>query len=162
MWIADGKKRGTDTPSTASPGPVVNQLDESAKESFRSGRPLEDPVELQTCKHCKKSVLKTAAKAHVSNCLKVKKEKLQRKKEMKEQRDRERREGERGNKDEEGDTRMEDDDSADDLSPEKKGVGGVKSAKKSAGKKVEGGIGQGKKRKADGDAEKGNYTAISL
>jgi SAGA-associated factor 73 len=122
---------------------------------------LEDPVELQTCKHCKKSVLKTAAKAHVSNCLKVKKEKLQRKKEMKEQRDRERREGEKG-KDDDGDTRMDDDDSADDLSPEKKVVGGIKSAKKSAGKKIEGGIGQGKKRKADGDAEKGNCPPISL
>lgn len=133
----------------------MNQLDESAMESFRNGRPLDDPVELQTCKHCKKSVLKAAAKAHVSNCLKLKREKMQRKKELKEQRDRERKmEGQNGGKDDDGDTRMEDDDS-DDGSPEKKAVGGIKTAKKSAGKKLEADIGKGKKRKADGDAEKG-------
>jgi SAGA-associated factor 73 len=135
----------------------VNQLDENAKESFKSGRPLEDSVDLTTCKHCKKSVLKTAAKAHVSNCLKVKREKLQRKKELKEQRDRERREGAQGSKDEDGDTRMEDDES-DEAS---KGVGGIKSAKKSAGKKVDSELGKGKKRKADGDAEKGIFTVSS-
>lgn len=110
-----------------------------------------------TCRHCKKSVLKTSAKAHVSNCLKVKREKLQRKKELKEQRDRERRLEGQG-KDEDGDTRMEDDESGDDASPEKKGVGGIKSAKKSAGKKIESDIGKGKKRKAEGDAEKGTFS----
>lgn len=61
-------------------------------------------------------------------------------------------------KDDDGDTRMDDDDDPeDDASPEKKVPGGLKSAKKSAGKKVEidDATKKGKKRKADGDAEKG-------
>ena len=60
-------------------------------------------------------------------------------------------------KDEEGDTRMDDDEDEDEASPEKKGPGGLKSAKKSAGKKVDidDATKKGKKRKADGDAEKG-------
>jgi SAGA-associated factor 73 len=160
--MPDDKKRNTDTPSTnsvpASPGPVVNQLDDTARETFATGRPLEDSPELHQCKHCKKSVLKTAAKAHVVACLKLKKEKAQRKKEQKEARERERREMDGEKKDDDGDTRMDDDDDAEeDASPEKKGPGGIKSAKKSAGKKVEidDSTKKGKKRKADGDAEKG-------
>ena len=135
----------------------MNQLDDTARETFATGRPLEDSPELYQCKHCKKSVLKTAAKAHVASCLKLKKEKAQRKKEQKEARERERREMDGDKKDDDGDTRMEDDDDPeDDASPEKKAPGGLKSAKKSAGKKVEiDDAKKGKKRKADGDAEKG-------
>ena len=118
---------------------------------------MEDSPELHQCKHCKKSVLKTAAKSHVIGCLKAKKEKAQRKKEQKEARERERREMDGDKKDDDGDTRMDDDDDPeDDASPEKKGPGDLKSAKKSAGKKVEiDDAKKGKKRKADGDAEKG-------
>lgn len=157
----DDKRKGTDTPSAnsvpPSPGPVVNQLDDSTKETFATGRPLEDSPELQTCKHCKKTILRTAAKTHVVTCLKAKREKAQRKKEAKEARERERKaiDGE-NKKDDDGDTRMDDDDDDDDAPPEKKVPGGIKSAKKSAGKKVEiDDLKKGKKRKADGDAEKG-------
>ena len=158
----DGKK-GTDTPSTnsvpASPGPVVNQLDDSARETFPTGRPLEDTPELQQCKICKKSVLKTAIAAHVEACVKSKNEKLRKKKEQKEAREREKKlaaKGDEKDKDEEGDTRMEDDDEDEDVAADKKGPGGLKSTKKSAGKKIEVDDNKkGKKRKADGDAEKG-------
>ena len=158
----DEKKKGADTPSTnsvpASPGPIVNQLDDSAKETFATGRPLEDTPKIQQCKHCKKSILNTAITAHVIACLKVKKEKAQRKKEQKEAREREKKGMDADSKkDDDGDTRMEDDDDAEeDASPEKKGPGGLKSTKKSAGKKLEiDDTKKGKKRKADGDAEKG-------
>ncbi|RDL34469.1 Uncharacterized protein BP5553_07597 [Venustampulla echinocandica] len=159
--IDDDKKKGTDTSSAnsvpASPGPVVNQLDDTARETFATGRPLEDSLDLQQCKHCKKSVLKTTIKAHLVACLKAKKEKAQRKKEQKEARERERRGLGEEKKDDDGDTRMDDDDDADDdVSPEKKGPEGLKTAKKSAGKKVDvDDTKKGKKRKADGDAEKG-------
>lgn len=110
------------------------------------------------CKHCRKSYLSTAITAHVITCLRAKKEKAQRKKEQKEARERERKGMDAGGKkDDEGDTRMEDDDDDDEeASPEKKGPGGLKSTKKSAGKKLEiDDSKKGKKRKADGDAEKG-------
>ena len=133
---------------------MVNPLDDNARDTFPTGRPLEDSPDYVTCKHCKKSVLKPAAKQHVVNCLKAKKEKAQRKKEAKEAREREKKEaGKENDKDEERDTRMEDEDDEEEASPEKKGPGGLKSAKKSAGKKVE--LERGKKRKADGEGEKG-------
>jgi hypothetical protein len=134
----------------------VNQLDDTARETFATGRPLEDPLDTLQCKHCKKSILKPAVKGHVAACLKAKREKAQRKKEQKEARDREKRAaGKDDDKDEDGDTKMEDDDDDDDVSPDKKGPGGLKSAKKSAGKKVDLDEKKGKKRKAEGDAEKG-------
>ncbi|KAM3070155.1 SAGA complex subunit Sgf73 [Clarireedia jacksonii] len=147
------KKKSAESANTnaPSPGPVVNQLDDSARETFATGRPLEDSPDLQVCKHCKKSVLKTAATSHVKACLKAKREKLQKKKEAKEARDREKR-GLTNNVDGDGDTKMDDDDDDDDDAP--KGPGGIKSAKKSAGKN-NGDDKKGKKRKADGDAEKG-------
>lgn len=157
----DDKKKGTNSPSTnsvpASPGPVVNQLDDNARETFATGRPLEDSLDLQQCKHCKKSVLKTTIKSHLVACLKAKKEKAQRKKEQKEARERERRGLGEEKKEDDGDVRMDDDEDADDdVSPEKKGPEGLKTAKKSAGKKVDvDDTKKGKKRKADGDAEKG-------
>jgi hypothetical protein len=157
----DDKKKSTDTPSTnsvrASPDPVVNQLDDTARETFATGRPLEDSLELHQCKHCKRSVLKTELKGHVVSCLKLKKEKAQRKKEQKEAREREKKEMDGEKKDGDGDTRMDDDDDLDDdASPEKKRPGGLKSAKKSAGKvEIDDATKKGKKRKADGDAEKG-------
>jgi SAGA-associated factor 73 len=160
--IPDDKKKGTETPSTssvpASPGPIVNQLDDSAKETFATGRPLEDTPKNQLCRHCKRNILNTAITAHVITCLKAKKEKAQRKKEQKEAREREKKGIDtESKKDDDGDTKMEDDDDdAEEDSPEKKGPGGLKSTKKSAGKKLEiDDSKKGKKRKADADAEKG-------
>lgn len=130
----------------------MNQLDENARETFATGRPLEDSPDLQQCKHCKKSVLKTAAKAHIAQCLRVKKEKAQRKKEAREARERAKeaaREEEARKADEEnGDGKDDDSDGDGDGSPDKKG----KAAKKAVGKKPDE---KGKKRKADGTLEGG-------
>ncbi|KAH8889317.1 SCA7-domain-containing protein [Thozetella sp. PMI_491] len=148
---ADEKKgkaagAGAGAITAASPGPVVNPLDESTRETFATGRPLEDCPDMQQCKHCKKSILRTAATEHIAACLKIKKEKAQRKKEAREARERAReaaREEEARKNNEDGER---DDDSDDD--GEKAG----KTTKKSAGKKTDG-VG-GKKRKADGEPDK--------
>lgn len=148
--IEDDKKNvSSPSASAVSPGPVVNQLDDTARETFATGRPLEDSPDLQQCKHCKKSILKTAAKAHIAQCLKLKKEKAQRKKEAREARERAKeavREEEARKADEGNGDAKTDDDSDDD---KKAGVGG----KKAAGKKPEDEK-KGKKRKADGEPDK--------
>lgn len=149
----DGKKTvGSPSSSVASPGPVVNQLDDTARETFATGRPLEDCPDLQQCKHCRKSVLKTAAKAHIAHCLRLKKEKAQRKKEAREARERAKeaaREEEARKADEDnGETRGDDDSDDDD-----KAKAGIES-KKAAGKKPDDDK-KGKKRKADGELDKG-------
>lgn len=157
------KKKGADTPSTnsaaASPGAIVNPVDETLRDSFPTGRPLEDQPDRRKCNTCKKVMLETAWAKHNKECQKAKAEKLKKKKEAKEAREREKREENKkeNDKDEEGDTKMDDDDdNEEEPSPEKKGPGGLKSAKKSAGKKVEiDDTKKGKKRKAEGDAEKG-------
>ncbi|KAI0123846.1 SCA7, zinc-binding domain-containing protein [Xylariales sp. AK1849] len=151
------KKKRSESPSVVpralSPSPVVNSLDESSRETFATGRPLDDPLPLQQCKHCKKGIIKHAAKEHIAQCLKIKKEKAQRKKEAREARERAKEEARRKDEDDD-DTKMHDD-SDDDAegSPEKKGVNG-KASKKVSGKKPDGEP-KGKKRKADGDADKG-------
>ena len=151
-WFLDVKSKSSPASTTTSPGPVVNQLDENARETFATGRPLEDTPDLQQCKHCKKSVLKTAAKAHIAQCLRVKKEKAQRKKEAREARERAKeaaREEEARKADEEnGDGKDDDSDGDGDGSPDKKG----KAGKKAVGKKPDE---KGKKRKADGTLEGG-------
>ncbi|KJZ76061.1 hypothetical protein HIM_04517 [Hirsutella minnesotensis 3608] len=152
--VEDDKKKSASSPSTSvpSPGPVVNQLDDVARETFATGRPLEDNPDLQQCKHCRKSILKTAAKAHIAQCLRLKKEKAQRKKEAREARERAKeaaREEEARKADEENGDAKGDDDSDDD-DKHKSNVGG----KKAAGKKLEDDK-KGKKRKADGDLDKG-------
>ncbi|KAI1374676.1 SCA7, zinc-binding domain-containing protein [Hypoxylon crocopeplum] len=157
----DKKSRSTESPAaivgTLSPGPVVNQLDETSRETFATGRPLEDQLNLQQCKHCKKGIIKTAAKGHIAQCLRIKKEKAQRKKEAREARERAKeqaREEEARKADEDGDAKMNDDsDDDDEASPEKKNTNG-KASKKVGGKKPDGEP-KGKKRKADGDADKG-------
>lgn len=134
----DDKKKAVSSPATsvASPGPVVNQLDDTARETFATGRPLEDSPDLQQCRHCKKSVIKTAAKAHIAQCLKVKKEKAQRKKEAREARER----AKEAAKDEPAkDGKPEEDSEEEEVKP-----------KQSAGKKI-GESKAGKKRKADAD-----------
>jgi SAGA-associated factor 73 len=195
--LDDKKSRATGSPSTnsiASPGPVVNQLDDNARGSFATGRPLEDSPDLSVCKLCKKSFLKSAIKAHTNTCLADRKEAIRKKKEMKEgkekakkkeegekdkvvedkkkdvqkvklKKDKEKekeKEKEKLDVDEDGDSKMVDDDEEDaeaedaPEAPQKKPPGGLKSAKKSAGKKTDAdGDKKGKKRKADGDAEKG-------
>ncbi|CZT49471.1 related to SGF73-SAGA associated factor [Rhynchosporium secalis] len=135
-----------------SPGPIVNPLDDAARDTFPTGRPLEDGTSLLQCKHCKKSIMKDKMPSHLTQCLETKRQKAQRKKEQKELREKERKkkalEEER---DEEGDSKMVDGEE----SEEDGEKGGTKSVKKSAGKKVEDGEKKGKKRKADGEAEKG-------
>ncbi|KAL2073988.1 hypothetical protein VTL71DRAFT_7766 [Oculimacula yallundae] len=139
-----------------SPGPIVNPLDDAARDTFPTGRPLEDGTSLLQCKHCKKSIMKDKMPAHLTQCLETKRQKAQRKKEAKEAREKEKKKAARENeKDEEGDSKMADEEDDDEDSPEKKGPGGLKSVKKSAGKKVELDEKKGKKRKAEGDAEKG-------
>ncbi|KHO00864.1 esterase [Metarhizium album ARSEF 1941] len=147
--VEDEKKKAANSPATsvASPGPVVNQLDDNARETFATGRPLEDSPDLQQCKHCKKSILKTAAKAHIAQCLKLKKEKAQRKKEAREARERAK-EAAREEEARKADEENGDDDSDDD---DKKG----NVAGKKAGKKPEDEKKGGKKRKADGEPDKG-------
>lgn len=161
VGFADDKKsRRIGSPPVASaalsPSPAVNQLDDGPRETFMNGRPLEDGLNLQQCKLCKKGIIKNAAKLHIDKCMKVKKEKAQRKKEARELRERlkeQAREEEARKADGDGDAKMNDDsDDDDDGSPEKKANG--KASKKVGGKKPEGEP-KGKKRKADADAEKG-------
>lgn len=148
-------------PAVPSPGPVVNQLDDTARETFATGRPLEDSPDLQQCKHCKKSILKTAAKGHIAQCLKLKKEKAQRKKEAREARERAKeaaREQEAKKADEEnGNVKDEVESEGDDDALVDKKATASKTAKKAAGKKPDGDA-KGKKRKADGEPDKGPKT----
>ncbi|KAI1106913.1 SCA7, zinc-binding domain-containing protein [Jackrogersella minutella] len=156
--VDDDKKSKTSDPPTniSSLSPLVNQLDETSRETFATGRPLEDSLNLQQCKHCKKGIIRTAAKEHIAQCLRIKKEKAQRKKEAREARERAKeqaREQEARKADEDGDAKMNDDSDDDDDGSVKKGTAG-KASKKVGGKKPDGEP-KGKKRKADGDAEKG-------
>lgn len=98
--LVDEKKRrasqtpvphGASSPTAEPQTPLIAPLDDAARATFATGRPLEDPPELQTCKHCKKSLLRQMMPAHLVSCLKAKKEKAQAKKEAKERRERERR-----------------------------------------------------------------------
>ncbi|TWU74768.1 hypothetical protein ED733_005935 [Metarhizium rileyi] len=150
--VEDEKKKAASSPSTtvASPGPVVNQLDDTARETFATGRPLEDSPDLQQCKHCKKSILKTAAKAHIAQCLKLKKEKAQRKKEAREARER----AKEAAREEEARKADEENGEGDSDDEDKKGsVAGKKASKKPEDEKK-----GSKKRKADGESEKGPKT----
>lgn len=129
------------------PSPGTNHVDDEEHETFLLGRPVEDAPEVESCKHCKKNVLKSGAKAHIAQCLRVKKEKAQRKKEAREARERAReaaREEEARKADEEGGK----DDDSDDEDGDKGGKG--TKTNKDPGK-------GGKKRKADGEAEKGPF-----
>ncbi|KAI1358488.1 SCA7, zinc-binding domain-containing protein [Xylaria arbuscula] len=161
--VADNEKKlkrtSSPTPtasSTPALSPLVNPLEDGPRETFTNGQPLDDKLNLQQCKLCKKGVVKSAAKAHVDNCMKIKKEKAQRKKEAREARERAKeqaREEEARKADEDGDAKMNDDsDDDDDGSPDKKAGG--KASKKVGGKKPDGEL-KGKKRKADADADKG-------
>lgn len=147
------KDKDKDKENASLGSPLVNIIDDAARETFITGRPLEDSLNLQQCKHCKKGIIKTAAKAHIAQCLKIKKEKAQRKKEAREARERAKeqaREEEARKNDPDGDTKMNDDSDDDDDNADKKD----KASKKVGGKKPDGEP-KGKKRKADGDGDKG-------
>ncbi|KAL8303599.1 hypothetical protein RB597_004957 [Gaeumannomyces tritici] len=150
-------KANASSVTAASPGPVVNLLDDSARETFATGYPLEDYMDITQCKHCKKSILVTAAKAHIAGCLRLKKEKAQRKKEAREARERAKeqaaREEQARKEEEEGGAG--DDSSDGDDEDEKPGGGAGKTTKKAAKKTGGDGDKTGKKRKADGDPDGG-------
>lgn len=139
---------------------VVNTLDEVPKEGFNKGKALVDNPEMTSCKWCKKSILLTTAVEHINGCLKVKKEKANRKKAAREARERAKeqamREEARRRAEEEGITLGADGESGDDGDDgdDDKAPAG-KSTRKFAGKKAGDADSKGKKRKADGELDKG-------
>lgn len=148
----EDKKKSKDGAITAvSPGPDVNQFDEASRETFNTGRPVEDVLEMHQCKLCKKGISRIAAKDHIAQCLKIKKEKAQRKKEAREARERlkEAAREEEARK-AEGDGNGRGDDDSDDDDDDRKDGNAGKTTKKA--KKTDVG---GKKRKAEGDLDKG-------
>ena len=153
------QKRATKDDSiiaAGSPSPIINKLDEANHDTFATGRPLDDVPDLQQCKHCKKGILTTAAKEHIAQCLRIKKEKAQRKKEAREARERAKeaaREEEARKADGDGDTRGDDDSDAEE-DAERKGPNAGKTTGKATGKKTDGAV-SGKKRKAEGELDKG-------
>ena len=103
------------------------------------------------CKHCKKGVTRTAAKDHIAQCLKIKKEKAQRKKEAREARERLKEAARQVDvRKTEGDGAPRRDDDSDDDEDEPKGAEPGKTAGKAKKTNV-----AGKKRKADNELEKG-------
>jgi SAGA-associated factor 73 len=151
-FFVDDKKKPKDAAITAaSPGPVINQLDDSSRETFSTGRPLEDLPDMFQCKHCKKGITRSAAKDHIAQCLRIKKEKAQRKKEAREARERlkEAAREEEARKAEGGGVARGDGDSDDDDDEQKDGGAG-----KTAGKAKKMNV-SGKKRKAESELDKG-------
>lgn len=131
-------------------------LDDLPKEGFRQGKALIDCAAVIFCKWCKKGNMLTNAAEHINNCLKVKKDKANRKKAAREARERlkeqQQREEERRLAEEEGIILGGDGESGDEAADDKGPAG--KSTKKFGGKKAEGDV-KGKKRKADGEPDKG-------
>ncbi|KAF3769905.1 hypothetical protein M406DRAFT_354172, partial [Cryphonectria parasitica EP155] len=81
-------KASAATNRVPSPGPAVNHLDDLPHETFTKGIPLADFPTLTSCRWCKKSVLMTTAVDHINGCLRIKKEKANRKKAAREARER--------------------------------------------------------------------------
>lgn len=155
-----GNVSSTPNPSAPSPGDPLNELGELPRETFTKGYPMVDAPALTSCKWCKKSVLMTTAVEHINGCLRIKKEKANRKKAAREARERAkeqaaREERERRAEEEgvtlgpEGDSGDDDDDAAGGKAPS-----GGKTTKRVAGKKTGEGGPTGKKRKAEGEADK--------
>lgn len=131
--ITDSTGKKIEPPSAPS-SPLVNQLDEKTTAAFPTNRPLDDQLDTVQCRHCRRPVLRTAAKDHIRECLDKKQAKLKKKKEAKEAK-------EAAIRREKG---IEDDDD-----------GPPKNARKSSKGALDGeGAKKSKKRKADGDAEK--------
>lgn len=142
-----------------SPSPIrdVNGLDGIPNETFNRGKPMIDNPALTSCKWCKKSVMMMTAVDHINGCLKIKKEKANRKKAAREARERAKEQAAREERErraeEEGITLGGDGESGDDDDDDKGPAG--KSTKKAGGKKPGDGETKGKKRKADGEPDKG-------
>ncbi|KAL1623214.1 SAGA complex subunit Sgf73 [Diplodia seriata] len=133
LAFTDSAGKKIDPPSAPS-SPLVNQLDEKTTAAFPTNRPLDDQLDTVQCRHCRRPVLRTAAKDHIKECLDKKQAKLKKKKEAKEAK-------EAAIRREKG---IEDDDD-----------GPPKNARKSSKAALDGeGAKKSKKRKADGDAEK--------
>lgn len=125
--------------------PRTNHVEDDEQETFILGRPVDDAPEMESCKHCKKNVLKSGAKGHIAQCLKVKKEKALRKKEAREARERAREAAREEARKADGDAGGKGEDSDDDDDDK------VKASKTKGAEPGKG----GKKRKADTEAEKG-------
>lgn len=152
------KKRGATKDgsiiATGTLGPFVIHIQEPGPEPLSA--PLCESSELQNCKHCKKGILVSSAKEHIAQCLRIKKEKAQRKKEAREARERAKelaREEELRKADPDGELRGDDESIADD-DVEAKGPNAGKTTTKATGKKPGAALG-GKKRKAENELEKG-------
>lgn len=153
IFESNKKKNADDAITAASASPMVNQLDDSSRETFNSGQPFDDFPDLQQCKHCKKAITRVAAKDHIAQCLKIKKEKAQRKKEAREAREREKaKRDEDARRAEDPNAGKGDDSSSDEDEVEVKAGSGGKTTKKAAGKKTDV---SGKKRKAGEELDKG-------
>lgn len=131
--------------------------------AFPTGNPREDQLETVICKHCKRPVLKQAAAEHIRGCLRAKQEKARKKKEARDAANRAKEKASDGSKDGVGeDGKAVDDASAavngGDKADGEDAMKGQKSAKKSAVKGMADGDGpkKGKKRKADGEEDKGD------
>lgn len=139
---------------------MVNQLDDTSIKTFATGRPMEDSPNLRQCKHCKKGITDAAAKKHIAECLRVKKEKAQRKKEAREAREKAKEAAREEEARRAGEEDKADDDDSDDEGDKKNIPNGT--AKKATAsviaatptKKVELDDKKGKKRKAESEAEK--------
>ncbi|CAI4219492.1 unnamed protein product [Parascedosporium putredinis] len=125
--------------------PRTNHVEDDEQETFILGRPVDDAPEMESCKHCKKNVLKSGAKGHIAQCLKVKKEKALRKKEAREARERAREAAREEARKADGDVGGKGEDSDDDEDDK------VRASKTKGAEPGKG----GKKRKADTEAEKG-------
>ncbi|KAH6636270.1 SCA7, zinc-binding domain-containing protein [Chaetomium tenue] len=148
--IEEDKKKSKDNAITAaSPSPVTIQLDDASRENFQTGRPLEDQLDMFQCKHCKKVITRSAGVEHVARCLKIKKEKAQRKKEAREARERMKEAVREQERKAEGDGAGRGDDDSDDDDEIKDGNAG-----KTTGKAKKTNV-AGKKRKAEGELDKG-------
>ncbi|KAJ0109296.1 hypothetical protein N8I77_007967 [Diaporthe amygdali] len=159
--VLEDKKSKSSANAAANPVPSpsepFHELDELPRETFIKGYPMVDAPALTSCKWCKKSILMTTAVEHINGCLKIKKEKANRKKAAREARERAKeaalREERERRAEEEGITLGADGDSGDDDDDGEKVPG--KTTKKVAGKKTGEGGPSGKKRKAEGEADKG-------
>lgn len=88
-----------DNGSSTSSSPVAPQFDAETMANFPDGK--QEPLDMLTCKHCKKNILKRTAKEHVAGCLKSKQEKARKKKEAREAAQRAKERAEKGDDDEE-------------------------------------------------------------
>jgi hypothetical protein len=104
ITLLAGTKDG-DASSTSS-SPIAPQFDDEIMANFPNGK--QEPLDMLTCKHCKKNILKRTAKEHVAGCLKSKQEKARKKKEAREAAQRAKERAERGDDEDEDDDDIRD------------------------------------------------------